>query len=173
MRSSIVPFPWGPCWRRIQFQRRLLKASRARESTRDTSSSAPSPVAQDPNCHLSSTKAGRSASSTSPTHAPSPTADQPMSAGTVSRTTQLWSVVLQVQLLLNLNNFKHYLACHPDRWWSESLLQGICKGVHIGYQGNRKTVWSQNRKSALDNGSVVSKDLMTEVTLGRKAGPFN
>ena len=167
------PFPLGACWRRIQHQRRLLKASRAGEPTRDTSSSAPSPGAQAPNCQLSSTKVGRSASSTSPTHAPSPTAEVPMSAGTVSRNTQLWSVVLQEQLPLNLNNFKHYLACHPDRQWSESLLQGIQEGVDIGYQGNRKTVWSGNWKLALDNGSVVSKYLSTEVALGRKAGPFN
>ena len=75
-----------------------------------------------------------------------------MSAGIVSRSTQLQSVVLQVQLPLNLDNFKHYLACHPDRQWSESLLQGICEGVDIGYQGDRKTVWSGNWKSALDSG---------------------
>ena len=60
-----------------------------------------------------------------------------------------------------------------QRWWSESLLQGISKGVDIGYQGNRKTVWSGNYKLALDNGSLVSKYLMTEVALGRKAGPFS
>ena len=63
-----------------------------------------------------------------------------MSAGTVSRNTQLQSVILKVQLPLYLNNFKHYLTCHPDRWWSESLLQGIWEGVDIGYQGDRKTV---------------------------------
>ena len=132
-----------------------------------------SPGGQAHTCHLSSTKAGKSASSTSPTHTPSPTADMPMSGVTVSRSNQLWSVILQVQLPLNLNNFQHYLACHPDRQWSESLLWGICKGVDIGYQGDRKTVWSGNWRSALDNGSVVSEYLTTEVALGRKAGLFN
>ena len=96
-----------------------------------------------------------------------------MSVGIVSRSTQLWSVILQAQSPLNLNNFKHYLACHPDRQWSESLLQGIHEGVDIGYQGDRKMVWSGNWRLALDNGSVVSKYLTTEVALGRKAGPFN
>ena len=173
VRSLIVPFPWGSCWRRIWHQRRLLKASRAREHTRDTCSSAPSPRGQDFNCQLSSTKAGRSASSISPTCSPSHTAEGPMSAGTVSRRTQLWSVVLQVQLPLNLDNFKHYLACHLDRQWSESLLQGIWEGVDIGYQGNRKMVWSGKCKLALDNRPVVSEYLTTELALGRKAGPFN
>ena len=143
-RSLIAPFPWGSCWRRIWHQRRLLKTSRAWEPTRDTSSSTPSPGTQAPNCLLSSTKAGRSASSTSPTCAPSPTAEGSMYAGIVSRGTQLWSVILEVQSPLNLDNCKHYLACHPDRQWSESLLQGIWEGVNIGYQGDRKMVWSGN-----------------------------
>ena len=90
-----------------------------------------------------------------------------------SRSTKLWSVILQAQSPLNLDCFQHYLACCPNRQWSESLLQGIHKGVDIGYQGNRKTIWSGNWKSALDNGSVVSEYLMTEVTLGRRAEPFN
>ena len=45
--------------------------------------------------------------------------------------------------------------------------------MDIGYQGVRKTVWSGNWKSALDNGSVVRDYLASEVALGRKAGPFN
>ena len=78
-----------------------------------------------------------------------------------------------MQLPLNLDNFKHYLACHPDKLWSGSLLQGICEGVDIGFQGDRQTIWFRNWKSALDSGSVVSEYLMTEVALGRKAGPFH
>ena len=151
----------------------LLKASRAGQPIRDTSSSAPSSRDQGLNCHLSSTKAWRSASSTSPTHAPSPTVDWSMSAGIVARNTQLWSVILQAQSPHNVNNFNHYLACHPDRQWSESLLQGIHERLDIGYQGDRKMVWSGNWKLALDNRSVISKYLVTEVALGRKAGLFN
>ena len=96
-----------------------------------------------------------------------------MSAGTVIRSTQLQSVVLQAQSPLNLDSFQHYLACHPDRQWSQGLLQGIQEGVDIGYQGERKTVWSGNWKLAMDSGSVVSEYLTAEVALGRKAGPFN
>ena len=96
-----------------------------------------------------------------------------MSAGIVSRNTLLQNVILQAQSPLNLNSFSRYLACHPDRQWSDSLLWGIRNGVDIGYQGVRKTVWSGNWKSALDNGSVVRDYLATEVALGRKAGPFN
>ena len=165
--------PGGPCWRRIQNWRRLLEASRAGDIIRDTSSSVPSPRAPASSCPLSSSRAGRSTSSTNQTHAPSPTADRPTSAGTVSRSTQLQSVILQAQLTLNLDSFQHYLACHPDRQWSQSLLQGICKGVDIGYQGKRKTVWSGNWKSALDNGSVVNEYLAAKVALGRKAGLFD
>ena len=50
---------------------------------------------------------------------------------------------------------------------------GIRKGVDIGFQGERKTVWSENWKSVVDNGSVVSNYLAAEVALGKKAGPFN
>ena len=96
-----------------------------------------------------------------------------MCACTASRTTQLQNVVLQAQSPLNLDSFQLYLACHPDRQWSQSLLQGICEGVDIGFQDERKTVWSGNWKSVVDNGSVVSDYLTTEVALGRKAGPFN
>ena len=96
-----------------------------------------------------------------------------MSAGTVSRSTQLQSVILQAQLPLNLDSFQCYLACHPDRQWSKSLLQGIHKGVDIGYQAKRKTVWSGHWNLAVDNGSVVSEYLTTKVALGRKAGLFN
>ena len=167
------PFPRGPCWRRIQHQRRLLRASRARDLTTSTTSSDPSPRVPAPNSLLSSTKAGRSALSISPTCAPSLTADRPMSASTVSRSIQLQSVILQAKLPLSLTKFKHYLACHLDSQWSKSLLQDICEGVDIRFQGDRKTVWSGNWKSALDNRSMVSEYLTIEVALRRKAGQFN
>ena len=102
-----------------------------------------------------------------------PTEEGPTCAGTVSRSTQVQSVILQAQLPLNLDGFQHCLACHPDRQWSQSPLQAICEGVDIGYQGERKTVWSGNWKSAMDNGSMVSEYLTAEVALVRKAGPFN
>ena len=172
MRSLIAPFPWGPHWRRIQWQRRLLKASRARESI-SSSSSTPAGGAIAPNSHPSIIRAEKSALSTSWAPAASPTAEEPMCAGTVSRTTLLQNVILQAQSPLNLDSFQCYLNCHWDRQWSDSLLWGICKGVDIGFQGERKTVWSGNWKSAVDNGSVVSDYLATEVALGRKAGPFN
>ena len=97
-----------------------------------------------PSCPLYITRAGKFASSISQTPAISPPAEGPMCAGTVSRTTQLQSVILQAQSPLNLDSFQCYLACHPDRQWSQGLLQGIHKGVDIGYQGKRKTVWSGN-----------------------------
>ena len=97
-----------------------------------------------------------------------------MCAGTVSRTTQLQTVILQAQSTLNLDSFQHYLACHPDRQWSQSLLQGIHKGMDIGFQGDRETVWSGNWKPAVDNRiSGQCNYLAAEVALGRKAGLFN
>ena len=96
-----------------------------------------------------------------------------MSAGTVSRSTELQSVILQAQSPLNLDSFQPYLACHQDRQWSQGLLKGIHKGVDIGYQGIRKTVWSGKWKLAMDNGSLVSEYLAAKVALWRKAGPFN
>ena len=96
MRSSTVPFPWGPCWGRIQLQRRLLKASRAGEHT-DNNSSIPAPGAPAPNCLPSTTRTGRSALNSNQVPAASPTAEGSMCAGTVSKTTQLQNVILQVQ----------------------------------------------------------------------------
>ena len=173
MRLLTVPFPWGPHWRRIQHQRQLHKASQAGEINTGICSSILSPGAPAPNCPPSITRAGKFASSISPAPAIFPTAEGPMCAGAVSRNTQLQSVVLQGQSPLNLDSFQCYLACHLDRQWSQSLLQGICKGVDMGYQGKRKTVLSGNWKSAVDNGSVVSEYLTAEVALGRKAGLFN
>ena len=95
-----------------------------------------------------------------------------MCAGTVSRTTLLQNVILQAQSPLNLDSFQCYLACHLDKQWSESLLRGILKGVDIGFQGERKTIWSENWKSVVDNGSVVSNYLAAKVSLRRKAGPI-
>ena len=139
IRSSTVPFPRGSHLRRIWLQRRLLKASRAREHT-NYSSSTPAPGALAPNSLPSTTRAGRSALNCNQVPAASPTAEGPMCAGTVSRTTQLQTVILQAQSTLNLDSFQHYLACHPDRQWSQSLLQGIHKGMDIGFQGDRETL---------------------------------
>ena len=50
---------------------------------------------------------------------------------------------------------------------------GYSQRVDIGFQGERKTVWSGNWKSVADNRSVASVYLPTEVALGRKAGLFN
>ena len=172
MRSSIAPFPWGPHWRRRQWLRRQLKASRAGEIS-VSNHSIPATEAQALNSQQCTIKAEKSALSTSRHLAPSPTAEGPMSASIVSRSTQLRSVILQAQSPLNHDSFSRYLACHPNRQWRDSLLQGICEGVDIGFQGIRKTVWSGNWKSALDNGSVVRDYLATEVALGRKAGLFN
>ena len=172
MRSLTVPFPRGPHWRRIWLQRRLLRASRAGEHT-DNSSSTLAPGALVPSSLPSTTRAGRSTLSISQVPTASPTAEGLICAGTVSRTTQLQNVILQAQSPLNLDSFQCYPACHPDRQWSQSLLQGIHKGVDIGFQGKKKTVWSGNWKSVVDNGSVVSNYLTTEVVLGRKAGQFN
>ena len=153
-RSLTAPFPWGPHWRRRQWLRRQHRASRARVTSITNSSAlvAEAPAHSFQQC---TTKAEKSALSFSLHPAPSPTAGGPMSAGIVSRNTQLQNVILQAQSPLNLNSFSRYLACHPNRQWSDSLLRGIHDGVDIGYQGERKTVWSGKWKSALDNGSVV------------------
>ena len=141
MRLLTVPFPWVPHWRRIQHQRKLCKASQAGEINTGICSSIPLPGAPAPSCPPSTTRAGKFASSINPALAISPTAEGPMYAGTVSRSTQLQSVILQAQSPLNLDSFQHYLDCHLDRQWSQRLLQGIREGVDIGYQGERKTVW--------------------------------
>ena len=163
-RLSTVPFPQGPTGKGSGIKESCTGPARPGKSTQASAAVLPHQGLQPPSCSLSTTRAGKFASNINPALAISQTA---------SRSTQLQSVILQAQLPLKLYSFQCYLACHPDRQWSQSLLQGICKGVDIGYQVKRKTVWSGNWKSAVDNGSVVNEYLTAEVALGRKAGPFN
>ena len=167
------PFPLGALLEKDLAMKRAVQGQQGQELSTDTNSSIPLPGAPAASCPPSTTRAEKFASSSSQTPAVFPTVKGPMCAGTVSKTSQLQSVMLQDQSPPNLDSFQCYLACHSDRQWSQSLLQGIYEGMDIKYQGERKTVWSGNWKSVVDNGSVVSKYLAAEVALGRKAGLFN
>ena len=96
-RLSIIPFPWGPHWRRIQQWRRLHKASRAEEISTDTNSSVPLPGAPAPSCPPSTTRAEKFVSSSNQSPAVFPAVEGPTCSGTISKTTQLQSIVLHPQ----------------------------------------------------------------------------
>ena len=61
------------------------------------------------------------------------------SAATVSRTTQLLSVVLQPQCLLNAHKFEQYLMHHADHGWCAKPFESIYKGFNMGHIGVRKS----------------------------------
>ena len=102
----------------------------------------------------------------------SPIANKHTSVTTVSWSTLLPNVVLVTQSLLHFNNFHKYLAYHPDQAWCSKLLQGIECGVNIGFEGERKSMVSDNWKLALDHPEVITEYLANEVAAGQKAGPF-
>ena len=68
---------------------------------------------------------------------------------------------------------KQCLINHPDCKWCAKLLDGICKGVDIGYTGVMKSIILDNWKLALVHSEVVTDYLTLEVALGRKPCPFD
>ena len=56
--------------------------------------------------------------------------------------------------------------------WCNKLLDGICKGVDTGYNSVKKYFLWDNWNSVVMYLELVADYLVTEVTLGRKDGPF-
>jgi len=73
---------------------------------------------------------------------------------------------------LNLPLWRRLLAEHPSPDTARTLLNGIEKGVAVGYEGKRERVSCRNLSSALEFEAAVEADLLTELKLGRIAGPF-
>ena len=53
-----------------------------------------------------------------------------------------------------------------------TLLTGLSQGFKIDYQGPRIPKEYSNFRSAKDNPSIISKNILKEVQLGHTAGPF-
>ena len=71
-----------------------------------------------------------------------------------------------------IHNWYKYLSDHPDPKFTEYIVNGICKGVDIGYTGPRRARVHDNWPSVSKYNQAVSKVLTNDVVRGRKAGPF-
>ena len=73
---------------------------------------------------------------------------------------------------INIPKLSSYLCDHPDPVAVHTLLTGFSQGFKIGYQGPRIPKEYSNLRSAKDNLSIISKNILKEVQLGHTAGPF-
>ena len=64
------------------------------------------------------------------------------------------------------------LSHHPNRDFSNSLINALRFGTHVGYTGPEKYRVSRNLISAVQHPEVVSSNLTKQISLGRIAEPF-
>ena len=79
---------------------------------------------------------------------------------------------LQPVTPVNVACLKHELQNHPSALFVSNLLKGFRDGFSIGFEGPRTPRFSRNLKSANEHPDLVTKNLLSEVKLGRTAGPF-
>ena len=65
------------------------------------------------------------------------------------------------------------LKFHTDPNWVKELLQGIDKGVSLGYHGLRCQRISRNLASASQHPQIIDEELGKEVRARRIVGPFD
>ena len=75
---------------------------------------------------------------------------------------------------LQLAEFQHELAHHPDRAKVQYVLDGIAHGFSSGFDASRVALRSslRNMHSATEHPDVIDEYLATEIAKGRVAGPF-
>jgi len=73
---------------------------------------------------------------------------------------------------INIPKLSFYLCDHPDLVAVHTLLTGLSQGFKIGYQGSRIPKEYPNLRSAKDNPSIISENILKEVQLGHTDGPF-
>ena len=79
---------------------------------------------------------------------------------------------LSLSTPINIPQLSSYLHDHPDRAHVDNLLTGLIQGFKIDFQGPRTHKEYSNLLSARDNPSIISKNILKEVQLGHRAGPF-
>lgn len=101
-------------------------------------------------------------------------------AGTVKGSTQLQSAPLsspsqleEIVTPLRLLSFKDELSNHPNPDWVTALLEGLEKGVRLGYHGPRCHRIARNLLSAYTHPDIIDKEIEKEVSLNRILGPFD
>ena len=112
----------------------------------------------------------------SPTRAPLPTPAGPLAVAAPTQPSPAPSAhppePLGARTNLRYSQFKNELATHSDKAWVTRLLQGIDKGVNIGFAGPRTSMTARNLQSATLHADVIDRDLHREVTTGHILGPF-
>ena len=82
------------------------------------------------------------------------------------------NILPPVSTLINAAILERELSHHPNRDFSNSLINALRFGIHVGYTGPEKNRVSRNLISAVQHPEVVSSNLTKEISLGRVAGPF-
>ena len=73
---------------------------------------------------------------------------------------------------IHVDALEDALRGHPDPSFVLKLCSDLRFGARLGYDGSRKSKFSKNLKSAIDNPTIVLNNLAKEVALGHTAGPF-
>ena len=73
---------------------------------------------------------------------------------------------------INVTILERELSHHPNRDFSNSLINALRFGTHVGYTCPEKYRVSRNLVSAVQHLEVVSSNLTKQISLGRVAEPF-
>lgn len=73
---------------------------------------------------------------------------------------------------INVAQLKSELKSYPNKKVAEELSHGFESGFPLHYTGPRMPMESKNLKSANDHPEIVQQKLLSEINLGRVAGPF-
>ena len=79
---------------------------------------------------------------------------------------------LKPQTPINLPLLTELLSNHPDRIFVSNLCTGLSHGFRVGYKGGRFPRTAKNLPSAKQHPSIIAENLLSEVEIGRLAGPF-
>ena len=74
---------------------------------------------------------------------------------------------------LNVEALERGLASHPDKFFVSKIIYDAINGVSIGYDGPRKFREHDNWPSAYKYKDAVTASIEKDVSMGRKAGPFD
>ena len=82
------------------------------------------------------------------------------------------NILPPVSAPINVTILERELSHHPNRDFSNSLINALRFGIHVGYTGPEKYRVSRNLVSAVQHLEVVSSNLTKQISLGRVAEPF-
>ena len=82
------------------------------------------------------------------------------------------NILPPVSTPINVATSERKLSHHPNRDFSNCLINALRFGTHVGYTGPEKNRVSRNLISAGQHPEVLSSNLTREISLGRVAGPF-